>query len=180
LATGSNFYLIQVLEKEISHMSYFNWKSLLLATSVAASASAFAADSGVSYLTFDGYCDEIQFQQTSGDSGMFYGVNSPASCESGALMFAYVLKGIDGRVHVAIAGGYTNSSGDPAAIKMIDLDINGGFTALGIVRNAADRGATAITGQTSGKWNLSASSRGAAAVAPRSVGKKQPSLLSGL
>lgn len=161
-------------------MSYFNWKSLLLATSVAASASTFAADSGVSYLTFDGYCDEIQFQQTSGDSGMFYGVNSPASCESGALMFAYILKGIDGRIHVAISGGYTNASGDPTALKMIDLDTNGAFTALGVVRNAADRGAAAITGQTSGKWNLAATSRGAAAIAPRNASKKQPSLLSGL
>lgn len=163
-------------------MSYFNWKSLLLATALATGGvHANAADSGVSYLTFDGYCDEVQFQAAPGDSGMFYGVNSPASCESGALMFASVLKGTDGLVHVVISGGYTNASGNPAALKMIDLDAtNGSFTVLGIVRNAADRGATAITGQTSGKWNLASTSRGSATIAPRSALKKQPSLLSGL
>lgn len=141
----------------------------------------------LTYLTFDGYCDEIQFQQIPGSS-TFYGTNSPNSCEAGALMFGYVLTGSDNKIHVTLSGGYADAAGNVNALKAVDLelvkadqtDISGNFSAFGIARDAGNRSATQITGQLNGTWKLDTTSRGSKTFATRSAVKPQKSIFSGM
>lgn len=141
----------------------------------------------LTYLTFDGYCDEIQFQQIPGSS-TFYGTNSPNSCEAGALMFGYVLTGSDNKIHVTLSGGYADAAGNVNALKAVDLelvkadqtDISGNFSAFGVARDAGNRSATQITGQLNGTWKLDTTSRGSKTFATRSAVKPQKSIFSGM
>lgn len=186
---------------DVSHMIYEKsaYATLLIQNSVATAASPTPAPvatptapvpapaPALTYLTFDGYCDEIQFQQIPGSS-TFYGTNSPNSCEAGALMFGYVLTGSDNKIHVTLSGGYADAAGNVNALKAVDLelvkadqtDISGNFSAFGIARDAGNRSATQITGQLNGTWKLDTTSRGSKTFATRSAVKPQKSIFSGM
>lgn len=174
-------------------MKNFKFKAwaIITALSVAASTASAADSSATTYLTFSNFCDEIQLQQTPGTPGVFYGVNSPSSCEQNALIFAYVIVGSDGQLHVTLSGGYADQAGTVSALKGIDLllkpdanTIGGSFSAYGVTRSTTDRSATQMTNASgsplSGTWLLGPASKGTRTFAPRSAGQKQPSLFSGL